>query len=99
MARYAELSAEATQDFNEAVDWYQARSNDAALGFIQAVELALTTILTDPGHFPFTYAGCRYCRLPRYPFQVIFSDESDRLVVVAIAHAKRDPAHWLNRLP
>jgi hypothetical protein len=32
MARYAELSDEAIAEFNEAIDWYTARSQHAALG-------------------------------------------------------------------
>jgi plasmid stabilization system protein ParE len=98
MARYVELTAEAIKEFNEAVDWYQAHSNDAALGFIAAAESALETILLAPDRYPFTYAGCRYCRLPRYPFQVIYIDDDERLVVVAIAHTKREPGYWLGRL-
>jgi plasmid stabilization system protein ParE len=72
MARYADLSDEAVAEFNEAVDWYAARSYDAALGFIAAIEATIEKIVAAPERFPATYADCRYARLPRYPFQVVF---------------------------
>jgi plasmid stabilization system protein ParE len=98
MARYADLSNEAMAEFNEAVDWYAERSQSAALGFVAAIEKALEKIVAAPQSFPGTYAGCRYCRLPHYPFQVVFFQEAERLVVVAIAHAKRQPGYWRDRL-
>jgi plasmid stabilization system protein ParE len=99
MARYAELGDEAIAEFNEQVDWYQARSTDAALGFIDAISEALERIVAAPGRYPGTFAGCRHCRLPRYPLQIVFLEEGDRLLVVAIAHSKREPGYWQNRLP
>ncbi len=29
----------------------------------------------------------------RYPFRIVFRDEPDRLIVIAIAHAKRRPSN------
>jgi plasmid stabilization system protein ParE len=98
MARYVELADEAIAEFNEAVDWYAGRSRDAAVGFIDAVEGVIARIVDSPQRFPRTYASCRYASMPPYPFQVVFLEEGERLIVVAIAHAKRRPGYWRRRL-
>ena len=66
-------------------------------GLRAAVDEAFDQILADPGRFPSTHGGCRYCALHRYPFRIIFRDEPNRLVVLAVAHAKRHPDYWHSR--
>jgi plasmid stabilization system protein ParE len=97
MAKAIEYLAGARADFDESFDWYRERSVGAAVGFAAAVEEAMDRIMADPGRFPSTHAGCRYCTLRRYPFRLVFRDEADRLVVVAVAHAKRRPGYWHGR--
>jgi plasmid stabilization system protein ParE len=87
----------AQRDFDESFDWYAERSARAAIGFALAVERAVESIIADPNRFPRTYAGCRYGLLRRYPFSVVFRDEPDRLVIMAVAHAKRRPGYWRKR--
>lgn len=98
MAKPIEYLGAARIDFDESFDWYAERSVGAAIGFASAVDDALDSILTDPGRFPSTFGGCGYKALKRYPFRIVFRDEPDRLVVVAIVHAKRKPGFWHSRL-
>ena len=91
MVRRVEYHGGARTDFDDAVDWYTKYSERAALGFVAAVEDAITRILADPGRFPRTKAGCQFCLLKRYPFRIVFRVELDRLEVIAVAHAKRKP--------
>ena len=97
MAKPIEYLSGARIDFDESFDWYAERSVGAAIGFASAVDEALDNILNDSGRFPLTHGGCDYCGLKRYPFRIVFRDEPDRLVVVAIAHAKRRPGYWHGR--
>ena len=97
MAKAIEYLTDARADFDESFDWYRARSAGAAIGFASAVEEAMDKIVADPDRFPSTHGGCRYCTLKRYPFRLVFRDEADRLLVVAIAHAKRRPGYWRGR--
>ena len=94
MAKAIEYLAGARADFDESFDWYRVRSVGAAIGFASAVEEAMDKIVADPGRFPSTHGGCRYCTLKHYPFRLVFRDETDRLLVVAIAHAKRCAGYW-----
>ena len=97
MAKSVEYLGGARNDFDESFDWYRQRSVVAAIGFAAAVDEAIDKILADPGRFPKTSGGCRCCSLKRYPFRIVFREETERLVVVAIAHAKRRPHFWRRR--
>lgn len=98
MAKPLEFLDGARVDFDESFNWYAARSAGAAIGFAAAVDEAIEKIEANPARFPPTRSGCRYCPLARYPFRVVFLDQVHRLVVVAIAHAKRRPRYWRGRV-
>ncbi len=94
MAKSIEYLSGARADFDEAFDWYAERSVGAAIRFASAVEVALEAVVKDPDRFPRVSGGCAYCALRRYPFRIVFRNDPQRLVVVAIAHAKRRPGYW-----
>ena len=98
MALRIELREGAKDDFNESFDWYAERSHAAAIAFATALEEGFDQILATPDRFPRTNRGCQYFPLSRYPFRVIFRQEANRLVIVAIAHAKRRPGYWHKRV-
>jgi plasmid stabilization system protein ParE len=97
MARTVEFLDGARLDFDDSFAWYAERSVGAAIGFASAVDEAIDKVTAEPSRFPSTHGGCRYCSLNRYPFRIVFRDEPDRLVVVALAHAKRSPGYWRGR--
>ena len=94
MAIPVEFDAAAREEFDEAFDWYAERSPGAAIGFASEIDAAIEQIAADPKRFPRTVAGCRRCALRRYPYSLVFYQTASRLIVVAVAHAKRRPAYW-----
>jgi plasmid stabilization system protein ParE len=96
MARLLITSA-AEQDFTEALCWYAERSRRAAEGFEAEFDGALESIAADPHSFPLCDERHRYYLLRRYPFQVIYREHENELLIVAVAHAKRKPGYWANR--
>ena len=98
MAKSVEYHSSARADFDESLDWYLSRSVGSAIGFVLTVDDAIEKIIAASSRFPSTYSGCRYCALRRYPFRIVFHEEDDRLVIIAIAHAKRRPGFWRDRI-
>lgn len=98
MAEPVEFDAAARREFDEAFDWYAERSVGAAIGFASEVDAVVESIAAAPERFAHTYAGCQYARLHRYPYCVVYNHSHVGLVVIAIAHAKRRPGYWRNRL-
>jgi plasmid stabilization system protein ParE len=87
----------ARADFDESFDWYAERSPNAAVHFLNAVESALTLIAADPQRFSARDDIHRECPVRRFPFRIIYRITEDRILVVAIAHAKRHPDYWKHR--
>jgi plasmid stabilization system protein ParE len=97
MALSIEFVPDARAEFDEAFNWYAARSVGAAIGFATEVDVAIESISAEPHRFVRTYAGCQLCRLRRYPYCVVYHHIGDTVSIVAIAHAKRRPGYWRSR--
>lgn len=84
-------------DFNQAFDWYASRSNSVAVRFTDAINNGFDEIAHDPERFT-RIDERHYERLiKRFPFRIIYRIVEQHLVIVAIAHAKRNPGYWLSR--
>ena len=92
------IASAAEEDFAEALTWYAERSIPAAEGFEAEFERALETMAAAPKRFPCCDDEHRFYLMRRYPFEVIFREESDeRVVVIAVARAKRELRFWEDR--
>jgi len=89
---------EASEEFEAAEDWYDSRSVDASTEFVSDVETAIESITDAPLRWPKYLYGTRRFVLQRFPFSIVYLDEGDYLVVVAIPHGKRKPGYWKSRL-
>ena len=96
MAKVDVLSI-AEQEFTKALGWYAERSLRTAEGFDAEFDKALQTIGADPRRFPLCDERHRFYLMDRYPYQVIYREEPDEVVVIAVAHSKRRPRYWATR--
>ncbi len=87
----------ARRDFDESFDWYSERSTRAAIRFANAVDAALTVVAADPERFTAVDELHRECPVRRFPFRIVYRVVEHRVLVVAIAHAKRRPGYWKDR--
>ncbi|TFH03807.1 MAG: type II toxin-antitoxin system RelE/ParE family toxin, partial [Spirochaetales bacterium] len=51
----------------------------------------------NPRQFPVVHNGVRRGLMKRFPYQVFFLGDNQRVVVLAVFHAKRNPERWQNR--
>lgn len=49
------------------------------------------------GHQDEVDASLRYCRLARFPFNVVYRIEDDVIHIEAVAHTSRRPGYWRER--
>jgi plasmid stabilization system protein ParE len=87
----------ARRDFDESFDWYAARSAQAAVRFANAIDAALAALCADPERFARIDDRHRECPVKRFPFRIVYRVVDGRVLVVAIAHAKRRPGYWQER--
>lgn len=89
---------EAREEFREAIRWYRARNLPVSIEFRVAVSTVVRTISDAPLRWPSYLHGTRRYVLPRFPFSIVYLDENNLLTVIAIAHSKRKPGYWKDRL-
>jgi plasmid stabilization system protein ParE len=87
----------AETDYGEALAWYAQRSARAAAGFERAVDRALNQIADAPDRWPLCDNRHRFHLLKRYPYSIIYRVEQGGILVVAVAHGRRDPEYWKER--
>jgi plasmid stabilization system protein ParE len=97
------LFPEAVTELAEAADWYAARRPGLEVDFLAQVERILLVIERSPASFPRLLGlsvdlVIRRALLPRFPYAVVFIDLGTEVRVLAVAHAKRRPGYWLNRV-
>jgi plasmid stabilization system protein ParE len=89
--------SDARRDFDESFDWYAARSRQAAVRFAAAVDAAVDRIAANPTGFASPDGVHRECPVKKFPFRIVYRVSDHRVLVVAIAHAKRQPGFWRGR--
>jgi plasmid stabilization system protein ParE len=92
-----ELLDEALAEAEDAARWYAERSSTIAFDFTEDVDAAIARILQAPFAWPPHERQTRRFILHRFPFSIIYRVEGERVVVVAVAHASRDPDYWGGR--
>jgi len=92
-----ELHPEALLEGEEAVAWYAERDIRVSTQFANDLEMAMQRIAEAPHRWPLYLHGTRRVRLTRFPFLLPYRDDPLRILIVAIAHAKRKPGYWKDR--
>lgn len=88
---------DARVELAESADWYAERSAKAARNFLVAIDVAVASIADDPARFSHIDDRHQSCSVIKFPFQVVYRFTEDRVVVIAVAHAKRRPGYWRGR--
>jgi plasmid stabilization system protein ParE len=81
----------ARQEMDESIAWYETQRAGLGLEFAAEIEKCLNTIVTNPQQFRQVRGEIRRAVLLRFPFTIHFVIESDRIVVLAVFHVKRNP--------
>lgn len=93
-----EFQLGAALEYDSAFEWYLERSEVAASRFIVEIELALAAIGENPQRWPLGCRGTRKFILPNFPFSLIYREVPPKIQIVAVAHGKRRPDYWKDRL-
>jgi plasmid stabilization system protein ParE len=65
--------------------------------FINAISELLNQIQTSPEHFAVCFRNVRRAKTRRFPYIIYFRLLDDRIEVIAVLHASRDPRLWQRR--
>jgi toxin ParE1/3/4 len=97
VAKPVELLPTALAEAESATAWYAERDPKIAAAFAVEIEQALERILVAPERWPAHLHGTGRVLLKRFPFQIVYRDQLERILVVAVAHTKQRPGYWGKR--
>lgn len=93
----------AAADLTSAGDWYDLQVPGLGADLADEVDRALEAIAERPTTWPLwpgigEALGVRRFLLARFPFAVGYLFEGEDVVVLAVAHLRRRPGYWLERV-
>ncbi len=88
----------AALEYDSTFEWYLERSELAAARFIDEIQIALVTVCQNPQRWPLGPKGTRNFILPTFPFSLVYRELPSKIQIVAVAHGKRRPGYWKDRL-
>ena len=94
-----EFHPEARLEFRESAAFYEGCRPRLGVAFTDEIESILRRILDAPDQSPFLDEDVRRCLARRFPYGVLYTIETDYILIIAVMHCSRKPGYWRNRLP
>jgi len=85
-------------EFAAAVDYYDQIDYGLGLRFVQETKKSVELIVHHPDAWPVCYHDYRKCHMNVFPFNIIYCLRNDEIIIIAVAHAKRKPDYWSERI-
>jgi toxin ParE1/3/4 len=92
------LHPEAVAEAQIAREWYEARSPAAGHLFLAELDRAIESIAEAPRRWAKYRFGTRRYLMRRFPFGVIYRISERDVEILAIAHGRRRPGYWRERV-
>ena len=77
--------------------WYEEQRSGLGDEFLACIEAGLERVVATPDAFPKVHSEIRRVLVRRFPYGIFYIVEAERIVVLAIFHASRDPVVWKGR--
>ena len=84
-------------EFDGATLWYEDRRPGLGIQFVAEIDRAVDLASKYPDRYPIKHGEIRCIRARRFPYSIFYIVEAERIVVLAVFHARRDPAIWKAR--
>lgn len=93
-----EFHPEAKRELFDAVAHYDSINLDLGNQFIQEIEQTLDRVEQFPQAWASLSVNSRRCRLPSFPYGVVYQIAPQGIMIVAVMHLQRQPNYWRDRL-
>lgn len=93
-----EFHPDAVSEARSARVWYEERNPATAAAFVDELDRAIEQISNFPERWTKFIHGTRHYLFRRFPYVVVYRQMTDAIQIVAVAHAKRKPGYWSDRL-
>ena len=93
-----EFHPEALDEYQEASRYYAERDPQLARRFIQSVEDAIGRVIDTPDRWRIVDEDVRRCLTRVFPYGILYTIETDYVLIVAVMHCSREPGYWKSRI-
>lgn len=87
----------ALAEYAAAVQYYAEQRREVAQAFITAVETAVDQMQAAPNRYPKISEDVRRCMTRQFPDGILYTIESDYILILAVMHCSRQPGYWQSR--
>ena len=88
------IQAGAEADITDAYPWYASQRKGLGESFLLCIEEALARVSRTPQIYAFVYKDIRRALIHRFPFGVFYIESENKITVLAVLHARRNPQTW-----
>lgn len=85
-------------EFEEAIEFYNQQRPNLGDEFAAEVLNTINRILNHPEAWTKLSKRTRRCLTNRFPYGVIYQIRGNRILIVAVAHLRKKPVYWRDRL-
>jgi len=89
---------EAEIEFLHAIEYYEECEKELGYDFAIEVYTTIERAVLHPKAWPFIEDEIRRVLVKRFPYGVLYSEESEEIFIIAVMHLHRDSDYWKNRL-
>lgn len=93
-----EFHPEALEEYQDAAHYYEGCQLGLGDRFITAVEQAIQRIVKNPVQGRVLEQDVRRFLTRVFPYSVLYSIESDYILIIAVMHCHREPGYWKHRI-
>ena len=85
-------------EISEAAEWYEWHEAGLGVRFLEELTQAEQVVSRQPSLGTPHRFNSRKRRMHIFPYNLIYTEESETIWVIAVAHCARKPDYWLKRL-
>lgn len=89
---------DAEAELSEAIQYYENVEPGLGQDFAVEVYSAVQRAITYPNAWMVLEGEVRRSLVRRFPYGVLYSEEGDGILIVAVMHLHRDPGYWKGRV-
>ena len=91
------LRPEARLDLLDAFLWYQDQQAGLGHNFKLCIDDALSKLVKHPLFYKKVHNSIRRIIIKKFPFGIFYIMSGNKIIVLAVLHARRNPVKWENR--
>ena len=89
---------EAVVELNQAVEYYEDCAKGLGLDFAIEINSTIERILSHPQAWAILKDDVRRCLVRRFPYGILYSIESEEILILAVMNQHKEPEYWKNRI-